>query len=76
MTINDWVQLGVGILAFVIGFVKLSKGFASFDKQLALINYTLFNAGKTGLVNKVDELLERQAEIKTDVAVLKVKTRK
>jgi len=71
MNINDWVTLAVGSLAFITGFVKLSRGFTKFDRQLEKINYVLFNEGKTGLVNKVDILIENQACIKTDIAVLK-----
>ena len=41
--------------------------------QLAKINYALYNDGKTGLINKVEELLQNQIEIKIDVEVLKSK---
>jgi len=46
------------------------------DKKLERINYALWNAGKTGLVNKVDHIIEGQSEIKTDVAILKSKVGK
>ena len=47
------------------------KGQRKLDKRLDRIEYALFNDGKTGLINKVDALIENQQSIKTDVAVLK-----
>lgn len=41
--------------------------------QLNKIMYALYNDGKTGLINKVDQLIERQQEIKVDVEVLKAR---
>jgi len=41
--------------------------------KLDRIIYTLYNEGKTGLVNKVDSLLENQQEIKIDVELLKAR---
>lgn len=46
------------------------------DKRTGRIEYALYNDGKTGLVNKVDFLLENQQEIKIDVEVLKVRGEK
>lgn len=43
------------------------------DKRTDRIEYALYNDGKTGLINKVDALMENQQKIKTDVAVLKSK---
>ena len=42
------------------------------DKRLSRIEYALYNDGATGLVNKVDLLVENQQSIKDDVLVLKV----
>lgn len=42
------------------------------DKRLDRIEYALYNDGKTGLINKVDLLVENQQEIKEDVLILKV----
>ena len=42
------------------------------DKRLDRIEYALYNDGKTGLVQKVDSLVENQQTIKTDVEILKV----
>lgn len=44
-------------------------------KRLDRIDYALYNEGKTGLVNKVELLLENQQEIKIDVEVIKAKSR-
>jgi len=38
---------------------------------LAKIEYALFNDGQTGLINKVDQLIENQNSIKIDVEVMK-----
>ena len=39
--------------------------------QLSKITYALYNDGKTGLINKVEELLENQQAIKIDVEIMK-----
>ena len=44
--------------------------------ELTKINYALYNNGKTGLINKVEELLENQQQIKIDVEVMKAKYEK
>lgn len=46
---------------------------AELDKKMDRIEYALYNDGKTGLVNKVDSLIENQQRIKEDVLVLKTK---
>lgn len=43
--------------------------------QLSKINYALYNDGKTGLINKVDQLIENQNKIKIDVEVMKAKVK-
>ena len=43
--------------------------------QLAKINYALYNDGKTGLINKVDQLIENQNKIKIDVEVMKARVK-
>ena len=40
-------------------------------KRLDRIEYALYNDGKTGLINKVDCLVENQAIIRTDLEVMK-----
>jgi hypothetical protein len=41
--------------------------------QLTKITYALYNDGHTGLINKVDQIIENQNLIKIDVEVMKVK---
>ena len=41
--------------------------------KLSRIEYALYNDGKTGLINKVDQLIENQQSIKIDVEVMKAK---
>jgi hypothetical protein len=41
--------------------------------KLNRIEYALYNDGKTGLINKVEELLENQQCIRIDVEVMKAK---
>ena len=43
------------------------------DKRTSRIEYALYNDGKTGLINKVDDLLHHQQTIKVDVEVMKSK---
>lgn len=43
------------------------------EDKLARIEYALYNDGRTGLINKVEELLENQHHIRVDVEVLKAK---
>ena len=49
----------------------ITKQFRKMDKRLDRIEYAIYNDGKTGLVNKVDDLLENQQAIRIDVEVLK-----
>ena len=44
------------------------------EDKLAKIEYALYNDGKTGLINKVEELLTNQQSIKIDVEVMKAKS--
>lgn len=43
------------------------------EDKLSRIEYALYNDGKTGLINKVEELLANQQCIRIDVEVLKAK---
>lgn len=51
----------------------VSKQTEELKDQLSKIMYALYNDGKTGLINKVEELLEHQHTIKVDVAVMKAR---
>lgn len=42
-------------------------------KRLDRIEYALYNDGKTGLINKVDDLLDNQQAIRVDVEVMKAR---
>lgn len=42
-------------------------------RRLDRIEYALYNDGKTGLINKVDALIENQQIIRVDVEVMKAK---
>ena len=65
-----WATLeSIVIIGTPIFFIL--KGQRKLDKRLDRIEYALFNDGKTGLINKVDALIENQNYIKTDIAVLK-----
>jgi len=43
------------------------------EEKLSRIEYALYNDGQTGLINKVDQLIENQNIIKIDVEVMKAK---
>ena len=42
--------------------------------QISKITYALYNDGQTGLINKVDQLIENQQAIKIDVEIMKAKS--
>lgn len=44
-----------------------------FNHKLDRVEYALYNNGQTGLINKVDALIQNQQIIKTDVEVMKAK---
>jgi hypothetical protein len=46
---------------------------ASFNRKFDRVEYALYNNGQTGLINKVDALIQNQQIIKTDVEVMKAK---
>lgn len=61
---------GVSVIAKHI----IQKYTKKLEEKLTRIEYALYNDGKTGLINKVEELLENQHLIRVDVEVLKVKS--
>lgn len=67
----------VGAAMFAgIGYIakhSIQKHTDELKDKLAKIEYALYNDGKTGLINKVEELLENQQCIRIDVEVLKAK---
>ena len=64
------VFAGLGILAKH----TIKKHTEGIEDKLAKIEYALFNDGQTGLINKVDQLIENQNIIKIDVEVMKAIT--
>lgn len=61
---------GLGIVAKH----TIKKHTEGIEDKLAKIEYALFNDGQTGLINKVDQLIENQNIIKIDVEVMKAIT--
>ena len=51
----------------------LMECLSEMDKRTSRIEYALYNDGKTGLINKVDALIENQQIIRVDVEVMKAK---
>ena len=49
----------------------IAKHTEELKDKLNRIEYALYNDGKIGLINKVEELLENQQQIKIDVEVMK-----
>lgn len=60
---------GIGLIAKH----TIAKHTDELKDKLAKIEYALYNDGKTGLINKVDQLIENQNLIKIDVEVMKAK---
>lgn len=74
--INDSSMFFAGVWALcetIVIFTLAFKFFSKVLKRLDRIEYALYNDGKTGLVNKVEELLENQQCIRIDVEVVKAK---
>ncbi len=67
----------VGITVFAgIGLIAkhtIAKYTDELKDKLSRIEYALYNDGKTGLINKVDQLIENQQCIRIDVEILKSK---
>jgi hypothetical protein len=51
----------------------IAKHTEELKDKLTRIEYALYNDGQTGLINKVDALIENQQIIKIDVEVMKAK---
>jgi len=68
----------VALLAGIAMIAKhtIKKHTEHIEDKLSRIEYALYNDGKTGLINKVEELLENQQQIKIDVEVMKAKVDK
>ena len=57
----------------IIAKHTISKHTEDLKDKLARIEYALYNDGKTGLINKVEELLEYQHAMRIDIEVMKSK---
>ena len=73
--VYSYFFVGVALLAGIgiIAKHSISKHTEELKDQLSKITYALSNDGKTGLINKVEELLENQQSIKIDVEIMKAK---
>ena len=73
--VYSYFFVGVALMAGVSMIAKhtIQKYTEEFKDKLNRIEYALYNDGKTGLINKVEELLENQQSIKIDVEVMKAK---
>ena len=70
------IMAGLGVLAkhAVHNLIEQHMGEIRDElKRLDRIEYALYNDGQTGLINKVDHIIEQQQAIKIDVEVLKAK---
>ena len=61
---------GIGLIAKH----SIQKHTEELKDKLNRIEYALYNDGHTGLINKVDQLIENQNIIKIDVEVMKAKS--
>jgi hypothetical protein len=73
--VYSYFFVGAALLAgmSIIAKHAISKYTEELKDKLSRIEYALYNDGKTGLINKVEELLENQQLIKIDVEVMKSK---
>ena len=73
--IYSYFFVGITMLAGISIIAKhtIAKYTEELKDKLNRIEYALYNDGKTGLINKVEELLENQQSIKIDVEVMKAK---
>jgi hypothetical protein len=73
--VYSYFFVGVALLAGMGMIAKhtITKYTEELKEKLNRIEYALYNDGKTGLINKVEELLENQQCIRIDVEVMKAK---
>lgn len=68
-----FVFAAIGAAISLVARHSIQKHTEELKDQLNKITYALYNDGKTGLINKVDQLIENQQCIRIDVEVLKSK---
>ena len=73
--VYSYFFVGAALLAgmSIIAKHTITKYTEELKDKLNRIEYALYNDGKTGLINKVEELLENQQAIKIDVEVMKAR---
>ena len=73
--VYSYFFVGAALLAGmgIIARHSIAKHTEELKDKLNRIEYALYNDGKTGLINKVDALIENQQIIKIDVEVMKEK---
>ena len=73
--VYSYFFVGAALLAGMSMIAKhtIQKHTEELKDKLTRIEYALYNDGKTGLINKVEELLYHQQTIKIDVEVMKAK---
>jgi hypothetical protein len=73
--VYSYFFVGVALLAGMSMIAKhtIGKHTEELKDKLTRIEYALYNDGQTGLINKVDALIENQQIIKIDVEVMKAK---
>lgn len=74
--VYSYFFVGAAVLAGLAIIAKhtIQKHTDELKDKLSRIEYALYNDGKTGLINKVEELLENQHLIRIDVEVMKAKS--
>lgn len=74
--VYSYFFVGAAMLAGISLIAKhtIQKHTDELKDKLSRIEYALYNDGKTGLINRVEELLENQQCIRIDVEVLKAKS--
>ena len=73
--VYSYFFIAVALLAGMGMIAKhtIGKHTEELKDKLNRIEYALYNDGQTGLINKVDALIENQQIIKIDVEVMKAK---
>jgi len=73
--VYSYFFVGAALLAGMAMIAKhtIAKHTEELKDKLTRIEYALYNDGQTGLINKVDSLIENQQIIKIDVEVMKAK---
>ena len=74
--VYSYFFIGVAFLAGMGMIAKhtIAKHTEELKDKLNRIEYALYNDGATGLINKVEELLENQHSIRLDVEIMKAQS--